>query len=248
MKIMTFNVLCGDRAGRLVSDRYPIVAELIKNENPDSVGVQEATPEWMEWLKKYLTDYDFVGVGREDGKNDGEYSAVFYKKDKFSLIDSDNFWLSDTPDVPSRGWDGACTRICTWALLENKETKQRYAHINTHLDHVGDVARQKGMELIFAEAEKMPAPAVVTGDFNFYEGSHFYKDLLDGRLADTKYTAKESDDGITFHGYDVVKDQGIIDFIFTTPEFSVDKYSIIKDKINGDYPSDHFPVTAIINL
>lgn len=248
MKVMTFNVLCGDRAGRLVEDRYPVVCDLINKESPDSIGVQEATPEWMEQLKSKLTEYDYVGVGRDDGKNDGEYSAVFFKKDKFKVIEKDNFWLSDTPDVPALGWDAVCIRICSWVLLEEKMTGKRYVHLNTHLDHIGIEARKKGMEMIFKKAESLDAPTVVTGDFNFDEGSDFYKGLVSGKMKDTKYLAEKSDDGVTFHGYGVTDDTGIIDFILVSPEFKVKEYKIIDDKINGDYPSDHFPVKAIIQL
>ncbi len=248
MKVMTFNILCGDRAGRKVETRHPFVADLIKKESPDSIGVQEATPEWMDYLKEKLDEYAYVGVGRDDGKNDGEYSAVFYKKDKFELLESDNFWLSDTPDVPGKGWDAVCIRICSWALLREKATGKKYVHLNTHLDHIGTEARQKGMEMIFAKAESISAPTVVTGDFNFYEDSDFYKGLVSGKMRDTKHIADVTDSGDTFHGYGVSNDTGVIDFILVSPEFKVKEYKIIRDKYNDDYPSDHFPVKAIIEF
>ena len=149
IRIMSFNIRCGDVGVQTAESRYTLVSDTIFKGAPDSVGIQEATPEWMEYLKTALSDkYDYVGIPREE---DGEYSSIFYLKDKYTITESGNFWLSETPHKESKGWDAACYRICTWAVLENKETKEKYVHVNTHLDHVGVLARRNGVELYLLE-------------------------------------------------------------------------------------------------
>ena len=137
VRVMSFNIRCLNVGKDTWEDRIGIVTETINKSNADSVGVQEATTEWMETLDKELTSYAWVGVGRDDGKTQGEFSSIFYLKNKYNLIDSGTFWLSETPDTPSLGWDAGCNRVCTWAVLENKETKEQY------VQRVG----QKGIEM-----------------------------------------------------------------------------------------------------
>ena len=247
MKTMSYNILCWGKEGHEREKREPMVIEIISKNNPDTFGVQEATPEWMKCLKSNLTDYSYVGVGRDDGADEGEYSAVFYKKEKYEAKESGNFWLSETPEKPGKGWDAVCVRICSWVLLEDKETKESFIHLNTHLDHIGVEARKEGMKLIFEKAESFSVPIIVTGDFNFEQGSDFYEGLVSGRLCDSKFVAEISDDGITYNGFGE-NDGGIIDFIMVSPEFKVKKYTVVNEKINGEYPSDHFPVTAEIEI
>lgn len=247
MKTMSYNILCYGKDGHEREKREPMVLEIIRKNNPDTFGVQEATPEWMDFLKKSLTEYSYVGVGRDDGDNKGEYSAVFYKTDSFNVLDKGNFWLSETPEKPGKGWDAACVRICSWVLLENKENSQKFIHLNTHLDHIGVEARKEGMKLIFEKAESFSVPTIVTGDFNFEQGSEFYEGLVSGKLRDSKFVAEETDDGITYNGFGE-NEGGIIDFVMVSPEISVKKYTIVNEMINGEYPSDHFPVTAEIDF
>ncbi len=247
MKVMTYNILCWGAEGHEVEKRRPLVKETVKKLDPDFFGVQEATPQWMTYLRANFDEYGSVGVGRDDGKDEGEYSAVFFKKDKFELLDSGNFWLSETPDVPSKGWDAACIRICSWALLKDLKTGKKFVHLNTHLDHVGIEARKEGMKLIFKKAESLSAPVVVTGDFNFEQGSDFYKELVSGKLRDSKFAAEESNDSVTYNGFGEEKPE-TIDFIMVSPDFEVKKYAVIDEKINNEYPSDHYPVVAEIEL
>ncbi len=247
MKTMSYNILCYGKEGHEREKREPMVLEIINKNAPDTFGVQEATPEWMDFLKKNLDDYSYVGVGRDDGDNKGEYSAVFYKADKFNCLDKGNFWLSETPDKPGKGWDAACVRVCSWVLLETKENAKKFIHLNTHLDHIGVEARKEGMKLIFQKAESFSVPTIVTGDFNFEQGSEFYEGLVSGKLRDSKFVAENSDDGITYNGFGE-NDGGIIDFIMVSPEINVKKYTVVNEMINGEYPSDHFPVTAEIEF
>lgn len=143
-RIMSFNVLCYGREPHFWTLRAPLVCRLIRETLPDSFGVQEAHIDWINALTEGLPEYDYVGVGRNDGKEDGEFAAVFYLKDKFTASDSGSFWLSETPDKPSLGWDGACIRIATYVRLTEKSTGREYVHFNTHLDHVGREAQVNG--------------------------------------------------------------------------------------------------------
>ncbi len=247
MKTMSYNILCYGKEGHEREKREPMVLEIIRKNNPDTFGVQEATPEWMDFLKTNLTDYGYEGVGRDDGDNKGEYSAVFYKKDKYEVVDGGNFWLSETPDKPGKGWDAVCVRICSWILLRDKETDKKFIHLNTHLDHIGVEARKEGMKLIFEKAESFSAPTIVTGDFNFAQGSDFYEGLVSGKLRDSKFAAEISDDGVTYNAFGEYEGE-IIDFIMVSPEIDVKKYTVETTKINGEYPSDHFPVVAEIDF
>ena len=148
MKIMSFNVLCGGQGQKDWPARTPLVVRTIYKQDPDTFGVQEAHIGWMRVLKACLPAYDCVGVGRDDGGEKGEFSAVFFKRDKYDLLDSGSFWLSETPDKPGKGWDAACIRICSWAKLREKDSGKTFVHLNTHLDHIGAVAMQKGAELV----------------------------------------------------------------------------------------------------
>ena len=172
IRVMTFNIRCTSLGLVLRSSRNDEVVETIRKGMPDSFGVQEATPTWMRYLKRELGDlYDYVGVGRANGKNSGEFSAIFYLKDTYSVYDSDTFWLSETPDEPSVGWDASMNRICTWAVLENKETGLMYMHINSHFDHRGTEARKNSVQLILDKTEMYDSiPVVFTADMNIVEG------------------------------------------------------------------------------
>ncbi|MBR2875916.1 MAG: endonuclease/exonuclease/phosphatase family protein, partial [Clostridia bacterium] len=193
VRVMSFNIRCTNVGRDSWEDRIDIVTETIVKSEADSVGVQEATPEWMETLQETLEKYSFVGVGRDDGANKGEYSAIFYLKDKYNLIDSGTFWLSETPDEVSRGWDAACNRICTWAVLENKTTGQRYVHLNSHFDHIGISARANSVDLILSKADEYTdLPVVFTADMNVKEGSTDYKAMTSGSLKDTKHLAEDT--------------------------------------------------------
>ena len=167
MKVMSFNLLCAGRDEKQWFKRIPLVVRAIRKADPDTFGVQEAHIGWMRALKGAFPDYGYVGIGRDNGKNLGEFSAVFYKKDKYKLIDSGHFWLSETPEKPGKGWDAVCIRICSYAKLLDKITGSSFVHMNTHLDHVGVLAMQNGAELIAERAKTFgDIPVLLTGDFN----------------------------------------------------------------------------------
>lgn len=249
LRVMSFNIRCTNVGRDSWEDRIGIVTDTIVNSEADSVGVQEATPEWMATLKETLKDYDYVGVARDDGENQGEYSAVFYLKDKYNLVDSGTFWLSETPETPSLGWDAACFRICTWAVLENKETKEQYVHVNSHFDHVGIKAREESVKMILAHIEKYKdLPVVFTADMNVKEGSDNYVEFTKV-LNDTKYLAKDTMDYLTYHDTKPSKFEGeVIDYVMVNDNFEASTYKVVTAGIDERYVSDHFPVYADLEV
>lgn len=247
-RVMSFNIRCGE-----FEQRGKIVPELIADYAPDSIGIQECTHQWYVLLRAFLSsDYDFVGVGRDTGDRSlacGEMSMILYKKDKYNLVESGTFWLSETPNEVSLGWDGACRRICTYAVLENKETGEKYAHVNTHLDHVGQLARENGVELVKQKALSFDIPTVVTGDFNTSKRSSLYYALINGGLCDTQDAAEDTMYGRTFHNYKGGEDGAPIDYILVNDKVSkVKTYKIIRDKIDDKFVSDHYPIYSDIIL
>lgn len=243
VRIMSFNIRYAEFFGRI-----GMVPEQIGEYMPDSVGLQECTYDWYVAFKTLLPQYTFVGVGRDTGdisEECGEMSAILFRSDKYKLVDSGTFWLSETPEEVSFGWDAACRRICTWAVLENLETGEQYAHINTHFDHAGDLARQKSIELVSQKALSFDIPAVLTGDFNFSKGGELYSSVASTGLKDTQDLAADTMIGRTYHDYEGGEDGLPIDYIWVNEKVeSVIKYRIIRDKKLGQYVSDHFPIYA----
>jgi len=241
VRIMSFNVRNGEHG------RGKNVPQFIADYMPDSVGLQECEGTWYMTLEAYLKDsYGIVGTGRLTGvKYIGEATAIMYRKDKYNLVDSDTIWLSETPDEVSIGWDAKHHRTCTWVILENKETGEKYAHINTHLDHVGEQARTNGLALVLDLAESFDMPVVVTGDFNFPKSDPLYTQLVSGSLKDTQDIAEKTMTGKTYHAYDGGEDGEPIDFICVNSKITdVKEYRIVRDKYGDSYISDHFPIYA----
>lgn len=252
IRIMSFNIRCTNLGVIPKYARHSEVAETIIKSNADSFGVQEATPSWMSYLKKALADeYDYVGVGRNNGKNSGEYSAIFFLKDKYELVDSGTFWLSETPNTPSKGWDASFKRICTWVVLENKETGEQYAHFNAHFDHKGTEARKNSVDLILEKiSAQKDIPVVFTADMNIKEGTEAYTRILsDGILTDTKYSASDTMSYLTFHDLTPTEhDDSILDYVMSNNKFDAQVYRVVTAGIDGKYVSDHFPVYADLKL
>jgi len=250
IRIMSYNLRYGwSDYDEWVNRKNLLVAQILEYK-PDSIGIQEGDSLWMsedEGLPVLLEGYDFVGVGRDDGRSIGEYAAIFYLKDQYEVVDSGNFWLSETPDIPSIGWDAVAFRICTWATLKNIETGETYTHYNTHLDHKGKNARTQSTTLIIDKVSKSKTPAVVTGDFNYFENCDEY-DMIVGSefLKDSKYIAKDSMKHGTINWFLPVNLKLLrpIDFCFITADsITVDTYRVDNSYRIGRRPvSDHFPV------
>lgn len=243
VRIMSFNVRCAE------FDRGKIVPQVVADYLPDSVGFQECEGTWYLSLKAYLPDYKIVGVGRDTGLPLlGESTAIMFRKDKYELVDWGTFWISETPDRVSVGWDAKYLRTCTWVILQNRETGKQYAHINTHLDNAGKTAREKGVEMILHKVAELDMPVVVTGDFNFNSSSSYYMQLTsNGVLSDVSSLAESADSGCTMHDY-TGRTEGLpIDFICVNEKISnVKAYKIIRDTYDGKYVSDHYPICSDI--
>lgn len=248
----TFNIRYDNPADSLNNWQYrkDHVAEFIKTQDIDIVGMQEVLHNQLEDLKARLPEYAEVGVGREDGKTKGEYAPLFYKKGRFEVLDSNTFWLSQYPDsVGFIGWDGACTRIATWAKLKDKKSGKIFMAVNTHFDHIGTEARRKGALLIIEKIKEIVGdqPAVLTGDFNVTEQSEAYETITTNEfvLKDAyKEAAQREGVSYTFHDFGRIPADSCqkIDFIFVTPQIKVqDSYIPQEAKQAGDFLSDHNP-------
>jgi len=249
--VMTFNIRnSSDTGTESWKSRLINFVPLVKNVAPDVIGFQEVLHNQYLDLIENFPEYAYVGVGRDDGANAGEYAAIFYKKERFSLIETGNFWLSETPDRPSFGWDAVCIRICTYAKLFDNITNKKFIHYNTHLDHVGKTAMLEGAKLIRNAALNSKMPACVTGDFNVQEQSAPYNIMTEPGLKDAKYTAKISMSHGTFHGYrpsETVSDNSPIDYVFYTEnDFEAESYKVLVNGYEGNYTSDHYPVVATL--
>ncbi|WP_166967210.1 endonuclease/exonuclease/phosphatase family protein [Yeosuana marina] len=233
-------------------NRKPFFINQLKFYNPDILGVQEALPNQMKDMDSLLTDYNFVGVGRDDGKDKGEYSAIFYNHETFKVLKSSTFWLSDTPEQVSMGWDAVCNRVCTYALLQNKKTNERLLVFNTHFDHVGLEARKNSALLIIKKIKEINTnnlPVVLMGDFNMEE-SHESIQYIKTYLKDSQEISKVvfGPTG-TFNGFNFNEPvTRRIDFIFVSPKIEVDKYGILSDNKDCKYPSDHLPVYVELKI
>lgn len=251
----TFNIRFDNPkdTGNLWVDRAPIVSNLIRFHEFDVLGVQEALKNQLDDIATALSEYTRYGKGRDDGKNGGEHSAIFYKKDRFTLLKSADFWLSQTPEKPGKGWDATCcNRICSWVYLEDKKTKKRFYTFNVHFDHQGVVARRESSKLILAKIKEIAgqAPVLLTGDLNGGRDSEWYQTLATSTLltdvfAKTKFPYANN---ASFNSFRTPRGTTVIDHIFMTKHFRTSKWGILTDTYFGKYPSDHFPVLAVVEL
>lgn len=249
--VMTYNVYIAGSGDRSPESRTTPVVENLRRYMPDSFGLQEANESWLERIDGAMYEYDYVGVGRNDDGS-GEASPVFYNKTKYELVDSGTFWLSKTPDTPSKGWDATYNRVCTYAVLRNIETGFVYAHFNAHFDHAGVVSRLEAVSVVADKISEIAGtiPVVFTGDLNDYEGGKMYERVLSSGLQDTKYLAESTMDEITYHGYSsLLEKQDPIDFIFVNAMVKdVESYTVDTTLYDGIYASDHHPVISEITL
>ena len=235
--------------------RSPVIIALIRFHDFDIFGTQEGYKNQLDDIKDALPQYVYYGRGRDDGKDKGEHSAIFYKKDKFKLLDKGDFWLSQTPDKPSLGWDATCcNRICSWVYLQDKKSGKKFYFFNAHFDHQGVQARQESSKLVLQKIKEIAgsAPALFTGDLNGSQSSDWYKAIANsGLLKDTYFQVKYPyANNASFNGFGTTKPDNneIIDHIFITDNFTVKKWGLLTDTYHGKYPSDHFPVEAEISF
>ncbi|USN98194.1 MAG: endonuclease/exonuclease/phosphatase family protein [Phycisphaeraceae bacterium] len=257
LRVASFNIRYGTADDG--PDAWPLrrdkVVETIADLDADLVGLQEALPFQIGFLLEHLPRYGATGVSREDGKTDGEASPILYDRTRFTLAASGTFWLSDTPDeAGSNTWGAACTRICTWARLVDLKTGRAVYHFNTHFDHVNQPAREKSAALILQRIASRAAnePVVLTGDLNAGENNAAVHALLTGEvgLTDTYRAIHPSGMSGTFTGFKLDSEGGDrkIDYVLIGPGLRATGAGIETRKIDGRYPSDHFPVWAALGF
>lgn len=254
VNVMTFNVRYDNPDDSLNNWNYrkDRVANTIRFYDADIVGTQEVLHNQMEDLRQRLPGYESIGVGREDGKEAGEYSALWYRTDRFTAKESGWFWLSETPEVAgSKGWDGACERIATWAKLQDKLTGKELFVMNTHLDHVGVAARREGVKLVLDKIQELGGdlPVILTGDFNAEPESDVIKQVTDTADPEHLTDARTVADLVygpnwTFHDFGSIpyEHRERIDYIFVKNGLEVLKYGILAETEGNAYLSDHAPV------
>lgn len=253
--IGTFNIRFDNPrdSGNLWADRKAYVASLIRFHDFDILGTQEGLKHQLDDIQQQLPQYSRYGIGRDDGETKGEYSAIFYKKEKYELVKSGDFWLSETPDKPGFGWDARINRICSWVQLAEKVTGNRFFCFNVHFDHQGMLARKESSKLLLTKIRSISGndPIILTGDFNGSHTSEWYQTIANaGFLKDTYRQVKYPyvNNG-SFQNFGRNLNAGeIIDHIFVSPQCKVKRWGVLTDSYNGKFPSDHFPVLAEIEL
>lgn len=256
LKLMTYNIrldLEFDGENKW-SNRKDFWASQITFYEPDVFGIQEALPHQVIDIASALPEYSYVGIGR-DGIGKGESSNIFFKKDRFKMVQENTFWLSETPEKISKGWDAALNRVCTYVLLKDNKTKKSFWVFNAHLDHIGELARTNAIQLILSKIKEVNTknfPVFLTGDFNTEPSEQRIADLKK-QMDDSYDTTKQKPFGPTgtfnaFQYFEPVTKR--IDYIFLSKNnpFKVVKYAVLTDSKNLKFPSDHFPVLVELQL
>ena len=248
-KVMSYNIRMGVAKDGTNSweYRYPATAMMLKDQMPDVFGVQEAFNFQIKFIEENFTDYDSFGVGRDNGKSEGEFMSIFWNKKTVKMIKGGTFWLSETPEKPSMGWDAACKRTATWALMKDKNTGKLFYFVNTHLDHKGAEARRKGLELIVSRIDEINPkgyPMILTGDFNIKPDNEALVGL-EQRMQSARKIAPKTDNNATFNNWGKAKSDMVIDYIYVSGFSSCPEYHTITEKYGTwKYVSDHYPIYA----
>lgn len=260
MHVMTFNIrlnstVDGDNQW---PHRKDLAARLVQFYDTDIFGAQEVLHEQLTDLLERLPNFDYVGVGRQDGKTKGEYAPIFYRKDRFKVMKHGDFWLAENPEqVGVKGWDAACERVATWAILKDQTSGKQLFFFNTHLDHMGKEARHEGAKLVLAKVTELAKglPIIVTGDFNAVQTDDPIQVLTDpsnpAHLTDTRTVSPlKYGPEWSFHDFGrlPVEKRTLIDYIFIKGDIKVVKHGVLAESIGELYPSDHCPVIATIEL
>lgn len=240
-------------SGNLWKDRAPVAAALIRFHDFGLVGTQEGLKNQLEDLQQDLPDFAYYGIGRDDGQSKGEHSAIFYRKSMFTVLDSGSFWLSATPEKPGPGWDARLNRICSWLKLKTKKGNKIFYAFNVHYDHQGVEARKESSKLILEKIQQIAgkSPVVFTGDFNGGHDAEWYLRIKDSGILKDAYTLAKDPyvNNGSFNSFRVNNPSNeIIDHIFISDKFKVEKYGILTDTYHGHFPSDHYPVLVKLSL
>ena len=250
ISVMTYNIRYDNSEDKTNSwqERRELLSSQIKFHHPDIVGLQEVLYSQLSYLDSIIVDYSFVGVGKDDGQTKGEYNPIFYDANIFNVVESGTFWLSETPDTVSKGWDAELNRICTYARLHHRSQDIDFWVFNTHLDHMGEQARFMSVELITSKIDSLNKvlylPVIVMGDFNTSFEPNSPPFIL-AQLSDSRQLSRQAPFGPvgTLNGFNF--EQPVtqrIDYIFVSQQINVLKYGVLSDSQAGKFPSDHFPV------
>ena len=248
IKAMTFNLRIAVKGDGInyFDYRLPRIIEFLDTEKPDVIGFQEVDGHMKELLVSSVSGYTFVGCGRNSDYT-GESAVLAFRTGKFELLELENFWLSATPDTPSKGWDGQCFRTCTWAIFKCKDTGKQFAFFNTHLDHRGKEAQKEGLKTIVEKIKEIVPeniPVFLSGDFNTRTDLPIYEPLK-AIMTDSRELAAETDHRGTYTGWRVRENPVVVDHIFVRGA-EVDKFIVLCDKNYGaPYISDHYPVLTV---
>ena len=259
LNVATYNIRCENSTDNLKGNgwvvRCPRVVELVLKYDFDLFGAQEVTKRQLTDLKDRLTEYESIGVGRDDGKDGGEFSPIFYKKADFKPVKSGTFWLAPNDSSPSIGWDAALPRICTWANFQLKNGAH-FWFFNLHMDHLGKVARLESSKLVLRKIKELcgSEPVILVGDFNMDQNSAGFAELAGSGLLNDAYRwalTKQSSKP-TFNDYDLnATGNSRIDHVFVTEHFEVVRYELLTDTYQADktrLPSDHYPVRVQLKI
>lgn len=256
LNLATYNVrliTSSDKGDRAWENRLPWVKKIIQRYDFDIIGTQEG---FISQIEDIITagNYDYIGVGRDDGKNKGETSAIVFKKDRFKVLDKGNFWLSETPDRVSTGWGATYNRILSWGRFKDKETEKEFYVFNAHYDHQSKLARKESSKLVVRKINEIAGnnPVFFTGDLNCLPSDDPISIILDFGLLDSRHSSIEPVYGTegTFHGYNFDgRTTSRIDYIFVSKTIRIQKYGVINDDIElAKFSSDHFPVLVNAEL
>ena len=258
MKVASYNLRYDNKNDSLNGNgwgqRAPVITALIRFHDFDIFGTQEGLKHQLDDISSALPQYARYGRGRDDGIDKGEHSAIFYKKDEFTLLSKGDFWLSETPDKPSLGWDATCcNRICSWVQLQHKKSGKKFFFFNVHYDHQGVVSRKESSKLILKKIQEIAArsPVIFTGDFNGSTSTEWYQTIANsGILKDTYNEVKYPyANNASFNAFGKASQSSeIIDHIFVTDDFKVIQWRLLTDSSHGKFPSDHFPVLVELKL
>lgn len=255
LTVATFNIRYDnpDDDPHTWENRKDIVANLILFHEFDIFGIQEGLSHQVKDLDERLPNHDFIGVGRDDGKVKGEYTAIYFDKRKYKVQESDTFWLAPETDHPNKGWDAALPRICTWAKMATVNSNKTFYVFNTHFDHRGVEARNQSARLILEKIKEINTeslPVILTGDFNVGQETEAYQLLRTAPGMKDTFDSAEivyANNGTT-NSFDITTStERIIDHIFVSEKINVQKYGILTDTYHSRFPSDHFPVMAVVN-
>lgn len=255
LRVMTFNIRYAnpDDGPDYWDNRREAVVRMVKEVKPGVMGIQEGLAPQVAFLDSALTGYSYVGVGRDDGHEAGEYAAVFYNDSLYAPVEDGHFWLSETPDSACLGWDAVCIRIATWVKLREKATGREFLVFNTHFDHIGVVARQESAKLLLSRVHEFgdSIPTVIMGDFNFPVTDPSLAPLMNAptftevRGSNAAKPQGDSLPQVTYRGFGHGEPGELIDHIFCQ-KFVPESYEVITSGYGVPYLSDHLPVLAVL--